>query len=63
MAILQSQFSRNQWQVRKVVLDDMQPLADFNNDANNFYYHEGEITNWEDEYQANPPGNDGPRNL
>ena len=27
------------------------PLADFNNDANNFYYHEGEISDWEDEYQ------------
>ena len=34
-----------------VVLDDGMPLADFNNDANNFYYHEGEITDWEDEYQ------------
>ena len=34
-----------------VVLDDGKPLADFNNDANNFYYHEGEITDWEDEYQ------------
>ena len=34
-----------------VVLDDGKPLADFNNDANSFYYHEGEITDWEDEYQ------------
>ena len=34
-----------------VVLDDGKLLADFNNDQNDFYYHEGEITDWEDEYQ------------
>ena len=34
-----------------VVLDDGKPMADFNNDHKKFYYHEGEITNWEDEYQ------------
>ena len=34
-----------------VVLDDGQPLADFNHDDKGFYYHEGEITDWEDEYQ------------
>lgn len=34
-----------------VVYDDGRPLADFNNDDKGFYYHEGEITDWEDEYQ------------
>lgn len=34
-----------------VVLDDGKPLADFNLDDKGFYYHEGEITDWEDEYQ------------
>lgn len=34
-----------------VVLDDGQPLADFYNDTNNFYYHYPEITDWEDEFQ------------
>ena len=34
-----------------VVLDDGKPLADFNHDDKGFYYHEGEITDWEDEYQ------------
>ena len=34
-----------------LVLDDGQPLADFKDDQNGFYYHEGEITDWEDEYQ------------
>ena len=34
-----------------LVLDDGKPIADFNNDTNGFYYHEGEITDWEDEYQ------------
>ena len=34
-----------------VVLDDGRPLADFNDDEKGFYYHEGEITDWEDEYQ------------
>ncbi len=34
-----------------VVRDDGEPLADFNNDSHSFYYHEGEITDWEDEYQ------------
>ena len=34
-----------------VVLDDGKPLADFNQDEQGFYYHEGEITDWEDEYQ------------
>jgi len=34
-----------------VVLDDGDPLADFHKDEKNFYYHNGEITNWDDEYQ------------
>lgn len=34
-----------------VVLDDGVPLCDYNNDSNNFYYHNPEITDWEDEYQ------------
>ena len=34
-----------------VLLDDGEPLADFNHDGKGFYYHEGEITDWEDEYQ------------
>jgi cyclomaltodextrin glucanotransferase len=34
-----------------LVLDDGKPIADFNNDSNGFYYHEGEISDWEDEYQ------------
>ena len=34
-----------------VVWDDGSPLADFNDDSTGFYYHEGEITDWEDEYQ------------
>ena len=34
-----------------VVLDDGQPLADFNNDANNFYHHYPSITDWNDEFQ------------
>jgi cyclomaltodextrin glucanotransferase len=34
-----------------VVLDDGKPLADFNHDDKGFYCHEGEITDWEDEYQ------------
>ena len=34
-----------------VVFDDGKPLADFNNDHNNFYYHYPEITDWEDEFQ------------
>ena len=34
-----------------VVFDDGSPLADFNDDSKGFYYHEGEITDWEDEYQ------------
>ena len=34
-----------------VVTDDGEPLADFNNDHNNFYYHFPEITDWDDEFQ------------
>lgn len=34
-----------------VVFDDGQPLADYNNDTNNFYYHYPEVTDWEDEFQ------------
>ena len=34
-----------------VVTDDGEPLADFNNDYNNFYYHFPEITDWDDEFQ------------
>lgn len=34
-----------------VVLDDGNPLADFHNDEKGFYYHNGEISDWEDEYQ------------
>ena len=34
-----------------VVFDDGRPLADYNNDYNNFYYHYPEITDWEDEFQ------------
>lgn len=34
-----------------VVYDDGVPLCDFNNDSNGFYYHNTEITDWEDEYQ------------
>ena len=34
-----------------VVYDDGALLADFNNDHNNFYHHNPEITDWENEYQ------------
>lgn len=34
-----------------VVYDDGQLLCDFNNDTQNFYHHNQEITNWDDEYQ------------
>ena len=34
-----------------VVYDDGVLLADFNNDHNNFYHHNPEITDWENEYQ------------
>ena len=34
-----------------LVLDDGKPIADFNDDSNGFYYYEGEIFDWEDEYQ------------
>ncbi len=34
-----------------VVMDDGKPLADFNDDKNNFYYHYPSITDWEDEFQ------------
>jgi cyclomaltodextrin glucanotransferase len=34
-----------------VVYDDGVLLADFNNDHNNFYHHNPEITDWNDEYQ------------
>jgi cyclomaltodextrin glucanotransferase len=34
-----------------VVFDDGAPLCDFYHDSNNFYYHNTEITDWEDEYQ------------
>ena len=34
-----------------VVLDDGTHMADYHKDENNFYYHNGEITDWEDEYQ------------
>lgn len=34
-----------------VVFDDGKPLCDFNNDYYSFYHHNGEITDWYDEYQ------------
>lgn len=34
-----------------VVFDDGEPLADYNNDPEGFYYHYPEITDWEDEFQ------------
>lgn len=34
-----------------VVLDDGIPLCDYYNDKEEFYYHNPEITDWEDEYQ------------
>ena len=34
-----------------VVFDDGQPLADYYNDTNDFYYHYPDITDWEDEFQ------------
>jgi len=34
-----------------VVYDDGTLLADFNDDTNNFYYHNPEISDWDDEYQ------------
>ncbi|MFY8150297.1 MAG: alpha-amylase family glycosyl hydrolase [Prochlorococcaceae cyanobacterium] len=34
-----------------VLFDDGVPIADFNNDTNNFYYHFPEITDWNDEFQ------------
>jgi cyclomaltodextrin glucanotransferase len=34
-----------------VVYNDGELLCDYNNDVNGFYYHNGEITDWEDEYQ------------
>ena len=34
-----------------VVYDDGQLLCDYNHDEKGFYYHNGEITDWEDEYQ------------
>lgn len=34
-----------------VVYDDGRLLCDFNDDRNGFYYHNPEITDWEDEYQ------------
>lgn len=37
--------------VKGVVLDDGEPLADFNNDHHNFYHHNPEITDWNDEHQ------------
>lgn len=34
-----------------VVYDDGEPLADFHDDTQGFYYHYPEITDWEDEFQ------------
>jgi cyclomaltodextrin glucanotransferase len=34
-----------------VITDDGKLLADFNNDANNFYHHHPVITDWNDEFQ------------
>tara|TARA_A100001011_G_scaffold176510_1_gene185219 strand:- start:28848 stop:30707 length:1860 start_codon:yes stop_codon:yes gene_type:complete len=34
-----------------VVCDDGVPLADFNNDINDFYYHYPSIDDWDDEFQ------------
>lgn len=34
-----------------VVYDDGEPLCDYNNDTQQFYYHYPEIVDWEDEFQ------------
>lgn len=34
-----------------VLNDDGVPIADFYNDANNWYHHNGEVTDWEDQWQ------------
>jgi cyclomaltodextrin glucanotransferase len=47
---MQSQLTGYQWQQRRHIRRREAPCR-FYNDTNSFYYHNPEITDWEDEYQ------------